>query len=175
MKRFALRIIGIASLTLVLTSCAPNVVEVHKGAIVGYGETRHPPLRTTELIGELDINLRDISNEDRTNLWLEFANGEKMTFEAISLQQMKQLAASEDTNTSNAQITYSKDGYAFSFDGSTPVKLMIFQQSGPPQYTNVFSKVGSLSSNQVLTLPCTLKQFEAVFGKPDQIDRKWMN
>ncbi len=157
-------------MTLIVTSCAPNLVEVHKGDIVGYRGTQRPPLRTQELIGELDVSLRNLASEDRTNLWLEFADGEKMTFDAINLLQIKQHGASASTNSSSTQTTYSRDGYKFIFDGSTPIQLMILQHGWPDRGTNVFSRVGSFSSNQTLTLPCTLKQFEAVFGKPDLID-----
>jgi hypothetical protein len=173
MKRFIL--IEVIFIALMVTSCAPNVVEVRKGAIIGYGGTQHPPFRSLELIGELDVNLRNMANEDKTNLWIELAGGIKMAFDTISIQQVQRYSALEYTNHPSPEIIYFVDGYTFTFDSTTPTHLTILQYGWPPHQTNVFSRVGSYSSRLALTLPCTLKQFEEVFGKPDRIDRKWVN
>jgi hypothetical protein len=163
---------------VMMTSCAPNVLNIQKGAIFGEGRTSYPPLRGGEKIHSLDINPQKMSHADQTNLWVELPDGEKVSFAAMTRAKIKSHAiweTKDPRSNSDEKADYFAGSYNFRFDGETLFNLHIVDQGWQTHYAKGFPKIGSFSSNHFLILPCTLKEFEEVFGKPNQIDRKWVN
>jgi hypothetical protein len=153
-KRIIFGTITTVFVVAIITSCAPNVVELRKGAIFAEGGTSHPPLRGGEKIDYLDINPQKMAYEDQTNLWIQLSDGEKISFAKITRERVKAHAASEykdPSSDSDEKAIYYKDGYAFRFNGEKLENVKIVPNCWPAQEIPAFTKIGSFSSNHVLS------------------------
>ena len=163
-------------LSVIFTGCAPNFVEIHKKGILAEGSE---VFRGSEKIDYFQINPAMMSQSDQTNLWIELSDGAKTSFANLTRAFVKPHAIFESIephSDSNKEAIFYRDGYTFTFSGEKLVNLKITTTCWPAAaQNNAFTKIGLFSSNQTLSLPCTVKQFEEVFGKAEKVDRKWIN
>src|SRR5579864_4842108 len=96
--RIIFEIFSIMLVAVMVTSCAPNVVDIHKAGIFAEGGTSYPPLPGTYKIDYLDINPQKMAYADQTNLWIELSDGAKTSFAKMTRAFVKAHAVSEYKN-----------------------------------------------------------------------------
>lgn len=171
-----MRIVLMWLVAVMMISCSmaqknkTNIIEVRKGEILAQGE----PTRDGERLNVLTIDLQRMSSDGKTNLWVEFPDNQKFALSAITMEEVKSRSTKEwQSPDSKTQKSFDVGGYWFEFDGNTLISLSVSKYGRPPTQKIAFTRIGSFSSNASLSLPCTLGQFEEVFGKADQIKRWW--
>jgi len=147
-----------------------NNIEVWRGAIFAYGKPDHG----IDQLNGLEINCVNMSHEDQTNLWIGFPQNKKIALSAITFEEAKALSEKEHINPeNNMRRFYYAGGYSFEFINQVPISFQASKYEFALSNKIAFTRIGSFSNNRLLTLPCTLNQFEEVFGKPDRIRRWW--
>jgi hypothetical protein len=118
--------------------------------------------RRKESIGDVAIWPKKLSQTELQDIWVEFSPTNRITLADIT----------EDKIKSDPDGIY----YSYQFEAH---KLVFFEvKSHDRDYPNYKEektvRIGSLKNKSSFKLPCSLEDFEKVFGKADEIDRNFM-
>jgi len=154
------------------TGCVrnPNLVFVTKGGIKAQGSI-FGVFRKHEEINNIGIDIRELSEVQLHDLWVGLNSTNQTPFAEITEDAIKKIGIFRG-NPSSGYIGY---GYAFRFDGGQFVGVMATEAKYSiytyPREGTAFIKLGSRKSGFSLSLPCSVDDFEKVFGKADDIKR----
>jgi hypothetical protein len=118
-------------------------------------------LKRKEAILHIEICLRKLSASELQDYW-------------IALSPTNRVALSEITEDTIKPYKFSH--YLFKFENNRLVRFNAEVYGyGYPHYQNgSIVSIGSFKNETSLVLPCSVEDFEKVFGKPDEIARKTM-
>jgi hypothetical protein len=94
-------------------------------------------------------------------------------FAEITESAIKEISTSNYIPKSAGKLSciYYTGGYAFKFEEGHLVNFQANRYGFPPKKTTAFVRLGSRKSGSSLLLPCSVDDFEKVFGKADKITR----
>lgn len=164
-------------LALIVSVCvagcigSPNNLEVSKVGIKAYGRISGV-FKKRDRIEVIQIDPRALSGEQAHDLWVGFAPTNQMTIADIT-EEVTQGIGVHSTNYYSAAgpHDYIACGYALSFSEGQLVSFHATHHGFPPSYESRFVQLGSRKSGSSLSFPCTVDDFEKVFGKADKIRR----
>jgi hypothetical protein len=143
-----------------ITGCSsPNLVFVTKGGIKAQGSV-FGLFKTHEQIWLISINPRELTDGQMHDLWVGFPLTNQMTFAEITEDAINKIS-----------VTPAKCGYSFDFKEGRLDGFYANLYGWPPKDIVAFVKLGSRKSGSSLSLPCSVDEFEKVFGKADSITR----
>lgn len=156
-----------------LEGCAasPNLVDVTKGGIKAHGSiagvfSKH------EQIDLIEINPRDLSDDQRRDIWVGVSLTNQMAFSEITEEAIKGIGVPATNYYSTASLgRYFLCGYSFNFKAGEFVGFTASLHGNPPKDKIAFVKLGSSKTGSSLSFPCSVDDFEKVFGKADDITR----
>jgi hypothetical protein len=156
----------------VFSGCAavtPNLLVAEMRGIDAKGTIS----KQREQVGLIEIDPRALSEAQLHDLWVGLASTNQTTFAEITEDLIKKIGI-PSTNYYSApttKTTYYVCGYSFRFEGGQFVSFLANQYGFPPKKATAFVKLGSRKSDTSLSLPCSVDDFEKVFGKADKITR----
>ena len=119
-----------------------------------------------------ELNTEKVSREFRDDIWVELRCGEKTKLSALTIQFVKERGFKEnhfkndlsiyDSENSGFEFDFSQDGILCEWHIFPVVKHASFSSTVNP-------RMGSFSTGKSLALPCSVPEFESVFGKPDKL------
>jgi hypothetical protein len=126
-----------------------------RGAIAANGEITGT-FKRRESINHIEIFLRKLSDAELKDIWVAFSPTNWIALAEITEDKIKPYAANR---------------YSFQFDGKKLVRFGAdYNEYIKPKSQETVS-LGSLKNKSALVLPCSVEDFEKVFGKADEIDR----
>ena len=154
-----------------LTGCmGPNILHVNKGGVTAYGDIYWK----REKIGEILINPQDLSSDQKDDLWVGVSPTNHMTFSEITETSMKKIAVPATKNyPASGPNDYDLGGYFLNFKDGILVRFGANRYGFPPKDITAFTQIGSRKNGSELSLPCSLNDFENVFGKADSVSRSF--
>ena len=156
-------------LALCVVSCGcitiPNATEVRSGIVFAQG---HPSMRG-DTLGYLQIDLRSANADYRHDIWAATKDGKSVALADITIGLLKSQGAREWIGSSHeygGTVCYDILNSHYWFDGERLIAIRAWEETGfrGPRF-------GSRSSGSAITLPCTLREFESVFGKSEYRER----
>jgi len=164
----------VSFIVLCFTGCvaSPNLVFVTKGGIKAQGSI-FGVIKKHEEINSIGIDIRKLSEIQLHDLWVGLDSTNQTLFAEISEDAIKKIGILRKNPPSapSTETGYSVCGYAFTFDGGQCVNVSANRYGFPPKEGTSFVKFGSRKSGASLSLPCSVDDFEKVFGKSDKITR----
>lgn len=126
-----------------------------------------------EQIGLIEIDPRALSEVQLHDLWVGLASTNQTTFAEITEDLIKKIGipSTKYYSAPSTKTIYYVCGYSFRFEGGQLVSFLANQYGFPPKKTTAFVNLGSRKSKSSLSLPCSVDDFEKVFGKADKITR----
>ena len=155
------------------TGCvrSPNLVFVTKGGIKAQGSI-FGVFKKHEQIELIEISPRKLTDGQMHDLWIGFPLTNQMTFAETTENAIKEFSEpATKYYPASSPGTYYVCGYSFSFEGGEFVGFSANLYGYPPKEITAFVKLGSRKSGSSLSLPCSVDDFEKVFGKADAIIR----
>ncbi len=128
-------------------------------------------IRRKEILCSIELFPGNLSEAERHNIWFVLSRTNCIALSDATENRIKAIAL-ESHDNSPLPRTYSVNRYRFEYQGNKLVKLTGYEyddSSHPVRGTSV--NFGSLKSNSSLVLPCSVQDFETVFGKADEITR----
>ena len=164
-------LIPILAVCLVGCAASPNLVNVTKGGITAHG-TIFGVFKKHEQIDLIEINPRKLSDDERKSLWVGLSSTNQIAFSEITEAAIKRIGipATNFYSAANPE-SYFLCGYNFDFKDGEFVGFTASIYGNPPKDIVAFVKLGSLRSGSSLSFPCSVDDFEKVFGKADSINR----
>jgi hypothetical protein len=156
-----------------ITGSDSNRIEVRKGPVFAKGVVRSASREELDWV-ELDVGKSQ--GDPLTNMWVEVQSTEKATLTSITPKFLKEKGAADwkgPDRTYGGTATYYLRGYAFCFDGERLIAFKANRSGFPPGKREAKPRLGLVAGGASLTLPCSLPEFESVFGKPDDVTRGW--
>ena len=129
--------------------------------------------RKHEEINSIGIDPRQLSEVQLHDLWVGLDSTNQTLFSEITEDAIKKIGILRGNPPSapSTETGYSVCGYAFKFDGGRCVNVSANRYGFPPKEGTAFVKFGSRKNEASLSLPCSVEDFEKVFGKADKITR----
>ena len=160
------------SVTAVLVGCfgaTPNLIFANTRGIKAKGTISGK----LEKIRFIEINPRELSEIQIHDLWVGLSATNKTLFSEITESNIESIGilSTNYYSTSTANPTYFAFGYSFCFDRGQFISFLANQYGFPPKKVTAFVRLGSLKNQSELSLPCTIEDFEKVFGKANNITR----
>jgi hypothetical protein len=156
------------------SAASPNLLFVEMRGIKAQGAISGV-FRKHEEINSIGIDIRELSEIQLHDLWVGLDSTNQTPFAEITEDAIKKIGVFRGNPPSapSTKTGYFVCGYKFIFDGGQFASLMAnqYQYSFPPKEGNAFVKFGSRKNGASLSLPCSVEDFEKVFGKPDKITR----
>ena len=159
--------------TACFTGCvgSPNLVHVTKGGIKAYGSIIGV-FKKHEQIELIQINPRELSDDQTHELWVGLSLTNQLTFAEITEDAIKAIGIPATIYYSAAEPNdYFVCGYDFNFKSGKLVGFSASINGNPPKDMVAFVKLGSRKSGNSLSFPCSVDDFEKVFGKADDVRR----
>ena len=163
----------ISVVALCLSGCVanPNLVFVTKGGITAHGSI-FGVFKKHEEINLIAINPRELSDDRRRDIWIGLSSTNQTTFSEITEKLITDIGVSATHCYSAASPGhYYVCGYSFRFREREFVAFSANRYGYPPKDITAFVKLGSRKNGSSLSLPCSVNDFEKVFGKADAITR----
>ena len=160
-------------ITVCFTGCvgSPNLVHVTKGGIKAYGSI-FGVFKKHEQIELIEINPRELSDAQMHELWVGLSLTNQTTFSEITEDAIKTIGVpSTKYYSASNPDDYFVCGYDFNFKAGQLVGFSADLHGNPPKDTAAFVKLGSRKNGNSLSLPCSVDDFEKVFGKADDVTR----
>jgi hypothetical protein len=156
------------------TGCVrnPNLVFVTKGGIKAQGNI-FGVFKKHEQIELIAINPLELTDGQMHDLWVGFPLTNQITFAEITEDAIKKIGILRENPPSvpRTETGYSVCGYSFDFKGGRFDGFSANLYGWPPKDIIAFVKLGSRKSGSSLSLPCSVDDFEKVFGKADAVTR----
>lgn len=148
---------------------SPNLIFVYKDGIQGQGTIS----KGREQMGLIELLPVKASDNQIRDLWVDLSPSNRVVFADITEKQIQSLSSFSYTSKSNEapHRLYYVSGYSFEFDSDKLVKFQANRYGFPPKEGTAFVHLGSLSRQASLSLPCSLDEFEKVFGKADRVSK----
>jgi hypothetical protein len=151
-----------------LSPQAANALNVEKPGIEAEGRISEH----NEWIEYIDAAPRKLSEDEFHDLVVGFSSGKQMLLSEITEDVIKRIATPATAYYSTARSdSYYVDGYAFAFEKGQLTRFMVTVHGFPPKSAMAFDKISSQISGRSLSLPCSVDDFEKVFGKANKITR----
>jgi hypothetical protein len=142
-------------------SASANLLTVSKEGIRGQGSISSKG----EQIETIDIHPDELSPNEGQDLWIRFSSGKQVPLQSITEDLLKTIATpSSYYYSAPRNPSYYVDGYDFEFEKGHFTELLINLYGWPPRDITAFVSIGSRKGTS-LTLPCSISDFENVFGK----------
>jgi len=159
---------------MIIASCgrcaaATNLLFVHKGGIMAQGSVS----KGREQIDLIQISTVTLSDSQLRDFWVDLSPSNRVTFTELGENAIKQICSTNFALESSGTVSnmYYVGGYSFAFSGGRLITLQASRYGFPPKEAATFTKVGSKHNQSSISLPCSLDDFEKVFGKADKIER----
>lgn len=166
------------SVTTMLVGCSaasPNLLFAEMRGIKAQGDICRKNFRKHEEINSIGIDIHELSEIQLHDLWVGLNSTNQTSFAEITEDAIKKIGVfrGDTPSTPSTKTGYFVCGYKFIFDGGQFASLMAnqYQYSFPPKEGTAFVKFGSRKNGASLSLPCSVEDFEKVFGKADKITR----
>jgi hypothetical protein len=158
----------LAAAFLCCMAASPNILFVAKGGIKAQGTIS----KQREQIDLIQIDLQRVSELELRDLWVGLSPTNQITFAEVTESVIKETSSTNFVSeTGKPSHTYYAAGYSFRFEEGHLVNFQANRYGFPPKKTTAFVKLGSRKSETPLSLPCSVDDFEKVFGKADKITR----
>jgi hypothetical protein len=148
-----------------LMGCAssPNLVFVEDGGIKAQGQISG----RSEKIDLIDIDLKKCPEGRLQDLWVGLSPTNRLAFSQMTEETIRAAGISSTNYYSAPAVgaTYFLSGYSFRFEGGRLVRVLASRYGFPPARTAAYVTIGSQKSGHSFSLPCSLEDYEAVFGK----------
>ncbi len=115
-----------------------------------------------EKISIIDMFPRKLQEADLHDIWVELSPTNRIMLADIT---------EESIRPDPSGLYYS---YRFEDHKLVGFKIAAYDHGYPHYDENKTIRIGSLKNKSSLKLPCSLKDFEKVFGRADEVDRKFM-
>ena len=156
----------------VFSGCAvmsPNLLFVRMRGINAKGTIS----KQREQIGLIEVNIRQLSESQINDLWIGLSATNQTSLVEVTEDLIRQIGVPSTNFYSAASdaSTYFYCGYSFRFEGGHFAKCLANQYGFPPKVGSAFVMLGSRKNAVSLSLPCSLYDFEKVFGSADKVER----
>jgi len=114
-----------------------------------------------ERVLHIEIFPKKLPEEELQDIWVSFSPTNKFSLADITEDKIK---------------PYADNQHSFQFENGNLVKfnVNVYGYEYPNFKRGNIVALGSIKNNRSLTLPCSIEDFENVFGKADEIDRMTM-
>jgi hypothetical protein len=116
------------------------------------------------------INLTDAKGDVWDDIWIELSPGEKTSIGSITRTLLMEHQAKHENNCSDC---FFFGRLTFEFNGEILKKVDADWGVTPAAKKGFNPRIGSVHRGASLTLPCTIPQFESVFGECDKVWRDY--
>ena len=162
----------LALMAIAFSGClaaSPNLVFVQMPGVKAQGTIA----RHCEQLDLIEIAPRQLSEGQLGDLWIGFPGDKQIPLRSTTEASIKTLGATPAQRdvTPGISSTYYAGGYSLHFENGRLVSLTANRYGFPPKDGTAFARLGSLRNGNTLSLPCSLEQFENVFGKSGKITR----
>jgi len=155
----------------IISGCvtSPNLLFLKRPGIDAQGGIS----RKREQIDVITITPQQLPDQDRHDLWVEISPDNRLPLADITEDIIKKASVKSyiTTNTGTTSCSYYIAGYSFEFEAGHFTRLDAIRYSFPPPNIPVHVEFGSQKRNCKLSLPCSIADFENVFGASNTVTR----
>jgi len=144
--------------------------EIARGSVVAEGGFTGI-FKRREQFTSIEICADNLAESDLRDLWIALSPTNRTALADLTEDKFKELAGASE-NVLLPRGSYRFKQYTFHFEHSKLVRLSGFNYPDSDRWHDPIPlRIGSAIRQRELSLPCTLPEFEGVFGKADQVDR----
>jgi hypothetical protein len=150
-------------------TASPNLLSVQRPGITARGTIS----KQEERIELIDIDLRQLPETQIHEISIALTPTNQATLAEITEDAVQEISTPSTVYYSapSTGITYFVSGYSIRFEGGRLVTITASRYGFPAKNTAAYVKFSSHVNRHSLTLPCSVAEFEDVFGKADKITK----